>query len=103
MKVIQSEKIETPYGERLYVFAAGDMADEDQFGPDDYYGWIHVGGYATQGYVIDTSRSDVKVYPLIVTCTGMQKGKEIQPQTWRVGFDEKKWKYAVPKELNRGY
>jgi len=196
MKVIQSKKIATPYGERLYVFAAGGMvkggshADSGlagafvleekegrvslaaaskamqygafgdapdsvqlmRFGPDHYYGWLYESGYTGQGYTssynhvllpkgkgvaalavvpvhmdnegvdacdgkatraqcesldfdlkIDTARGDLKVYPLIVTRKGMQKGRETRPETWRIDFDEKKWQYSVPAALKVQY
>ena len=197
MKVIQSRKVSTPYGERLYVFAAGDMASKDaghvspglagafvleekdgkvslvagiknmtygafgtapdkvslvQLGPDHYYGWVYESGYTAQGYTssyndvlaprgksvaklagivshldnegakpcdeketkaecenleyalkVDTVRSDVKVYPLIVTRTGIKAGKKTKPEVTRVEFDEKKWKYTLPETLNVGY
>jgi len=198
MKPIQSKKVATPMGERLYVFAAGNVANEKdgshaasglagafvieekdgklnlaasskamkygsfgaapdtvkfmQFGPDHYYGWLYESGYTGQGYTssyndvllprgkgvaalasipshmdnegakpcddkatkaecesldfdlkIDTARADVKVYPLVVTRTGIQKGRETRPQTWSIGFDEKKWSYSVPAALKVQY
>jgi hypothetical protein len=196
MKVIQSKKIVTPDGERLYVFAAGNLSgggshvasglagafvleERDgrvnlvaasrampygsfgsapdkvklmQFGPDYYYGWVYESGYTGQGYTssyndvllpkgrgvaslasipshmdnegaspcdnkeardgcesldfsfqIDTARKDVKVYPLTVTRKGIQKGHETKPETWHIGFDEKKWQYDVPAALKVQY
>ncbi len=196
MKVIQSKKIATPYGERLYVFVAGDVVKGGshvdsglagafvleekggkvelvagsralpygsfgsapdtvklmQFGPDHYYGWLYESGYTGNGFTssyndillpkgksvaalasipshmdnegvnscddkatkaecesldfdlkIDTAKSDVKVYPLVVTRTGVQKGRETRPQTWHVEFDEGKWQYKVPAALKVQY
>jgi hypothetical protein len=198
MKVIQSRKLVTPYGERLYVFAAGSIADDKenshaatglagafvleekagrvdlvaaskamkygsfgaaplavkllQFGPDYYYGWLYESGYTGQGYTsshvdvllprgkgiavlasipshmdndgvyscdeaatrkqcesldfdlrIDSARSDVKVYPLIVTRGGIQAGVDVKPAAWHIGFDEKKWRYEVPTVLKIQY
>jgi hypothetical protein len=198
MKVIQTRKITTPYGERLYVFVAGNVAsDKDtshaasglagafvleekagqvalaasskamkygsfgaapdkvkllQFGPDHYYGWLYESGYTGQGYTlshsdvllprgksvtvlasipshmdndgivscggketakecesldfdlkIDTARGDIKVYPLVVTRSGTQAGRDAKPATWRIGFDDKKWRYEVPAALKIQY
>jgi hypothetical protein len=198
MKVVQSKKVATPYGERLYVFAAGNLADAKyaghgapglagafvleekagqlnlvaaskaikagsfgaapdkvkllQFGPDHYYGWVYESGYTGQGYTgshndvllprgksvavlasiashmdnegvkpcdepatrgecesldfdlkIDSARGDVKVYPLVVTRSGVQAGSEVKPTTWRIDFDEKKWRYEVPAALQVQY
>lgn len=196
MKVIQSKKIATPQGERLYVFAAGgvvgggghvtsglagafvleekggkvslaagskampygsfgdapDTVKLVQFGPDHYYGWVYESGYTGQGYTssyndvllprgrkvealasvpahmdnegakpcddkatrgecesldfsfdLDTANSGVKVYPLVVTRKGIQKGRETKPVTWRIEFDEKKWRYSVPAALKVQY
>lgn len=52
---------------------------------------------------VDTARTDVKVYPLVVTRRGAQAGKAVAPTTWRIGFDEKKWRYDVPPALKAGY
>lgn len=196
MKVLQSKKVATPYGERLYVFAAGNVVKGGshvdsgmagafvleekegrvilasgsrampygsfgdapdtvklmQFGPDHYYGWLYESGYTGNGFTssyndillpqgktvaalasipshmdkdgvyscddkateaqcesldfdlkIDAAKGNLKVYPLIVTRTGVQKGRETKPQTWRVEFDETKWRYKVPAALKVQY
>lgn len=48
---------------------------------------------------IDTARRDAKVYPLILTRTGTKAGTTSPPTTWHIGFDEKRWRYAVPDAL----
>ena len=196
MKVIQSRKIATPYGDRLYLFAAGsvvkggshaqsglagafvleekegrvslvagskampygsfgdapDSVQLMQFGPDHYYGWLYQSGYTGNGFTssyndvllpkgkgvaalasipshmdnegvtpcddkatkaqcesldfdlkIDAAAKDVKVYPLVVTRTGIQKGHETRPMIWRIEFDDKKWQYRVPAALKVQY
>ncbi|HEY4372108.1 MAG TPA: hypothetical protein VGN52_09305 [Burkholderiales bacterium] len=196
MKVLQSKKVATPRGERLYVFTAGDVVkggshvdsgmagafvleEKDgrviltsgsrampygsfgdapdtvklvQFGPDHYYGWLYESGYTGNGFTssysdillpkggtvaamasipahmdkdgvypcddkatraqcesldfdlkLDTAKGRVKVYPLVVTRTGVQKGQQTKPETWRVEFDEGKWQYKVPAALKVQY
>jgi len=52
---------------------------------------------------VDSTRSDVKVYPLSVTRSGIKAGKKTRPEVTRVEFDEKKWKYTLPASLKVNY
>lgn len=45
---------------------------------------------------IDATRIGEKVFPLLVTVTGQDKGKKLAPKTWTVPFDTAKWSYAQP-------
>ncbi|MGB0127918.1 MAG: hypothetical protein WBP72_09790 [Rhodocyclaceae bacterium] len=45
---------------------------------------------------IDATRIDEKVFPLLVTVSGQDKGKRLAPKTWTVPFDAAKWNYAQP-------
>jgi hypothetical protein len=45
---------------------------------------------------IDSTRLDEKVFPLLVTVAGQDKGKRLAPKTWTVPFDAAKWSYAQP-------
>ncbi len=45
---------------------------------------------------IDTQDSNVKVYPLLITLTGHDKGAKLYPKPWVIHFDSKKWRYTEP-------
>ena len=45
---------------------------------------------------IDTRNAKAKVYPMLITVTGYDKGVQIPPKAWRFTFDSKKWQYQQP-------
>lgn len=47
---------------------------------------------------VDSTNSYAKVYPLLITLTGKEKGKKIAPKTWVFNFDDNNWNYQVPKD-----
>lgn len=46
--------------------------------------------------IIDTKSTKVKVYPLLITLTGRDKGIEVKSKAWVFNFDYKKWQYKDP-------
>lgn len=46
----------------------------------------------------DSSKTSEKVFPIIVTVKGAEKGKDIIPKVYTFQFDEKKWQYLPPKD-----
>lgn len=47
---------------------------------------------------VDTSVSDQKVYPLLISVSGNEMDKTLEARTWSFKFDEKKWKYLEPAD-----
>lgn len=45
---------------------------------------------------IDNQKTNVKVYPLLITLTGREQGQDLKPKTWVFNFDHKKWQYKEP-------
>ncbi len=45
---------------------------------------------------IDDTKTNVKVYPLLITVTGKDHGETLKPSTWPFIFDEQKWAYQAP-------
>lgn len=47
---------------------------------------------------IDNTRLGEKVFPLIVTVKGANKGRKMPPTRFTIPFDAKKWSYALPAD-----
>lgn len=47
---------------------------------------------------VDSTKINQKVYPLLVTITGTDKGKKLMPRTWNIPFNTKEWSYLEPKD-----
>ena len=52
---------------------------------------------------IDSTNTAAKVWPLVVTKSGIDGGRTIKPVVYKLAFDEKAWKYVVPKDLSEGF
>jgi len=111
---------------------APDSFEFKQFGPDYYFGWIIDSGYTAQGQTsinktillpygqkvsdrgnlttcdqdfsvtVDKTATGVKVFPLIVKIKQEGKSGKVREKIVVVPFDEKAFKYRVPKELSSG-
>lgn len=51
---------------------------------------------------IDSSDLSAKVFPLLITVSGQDRGKKLPPKTWTVPFDTTKWSYTEPKKWPLG-
>ena len=47
---------------------------------------------------IDSTQINKKVFPLLITVTGIDKGKKLAPKTWTLPFNPAKWSYIEPKQ-----
>lgn len=47
--------------------------------------------------VIDTTQSNDKVFPLLITVSGVDKGKKLTNKTWTIPFDPITWSYIEPR------
>jgi hypothetical protein len=47
---------------------------------------------------IDATKSDLKVYPLLITVTGKDHGEAVNSSDWTFTFDEQKWAYVTPAD-----
>jgi hypothetical protein len=45
---------------------------------------------------VDTKNPNVKVYPLLITLGGSDKGEKVNAKPWIFNFDSKNWKYKEP-------
>lgn len=45
---------------------------------------------------IDTTQINDKVFPLLITVTGSEKGQPLAPKTWTVRFNTDQWSYVEP-------
>ena len=46
---------------------------------------------------VDSTQINAKVFPLLISVTGRDKGKKLAQKTWNIPFDPKKWSYIEPK------
>ncbi len=93
-----------PYGKHVAELALlpSHMDDEGAFPCDDEATRSRCESFDFH-LTVDTARRDVKVYPLVLTRTGSKAGKPVAPTTWRIDFDERRWRYVVPGALKAGY
>ncbi|TQV63311.1 MAG: hypothetical protein FNT15_04120 [Sulfurovum sp.] len=47
-------------------------------------------------FKIDDSNKNVKIYPLLITVSGINNGNNIKPIQYTINFDFNKWQYIVP-------
>lgn len=85
-----------PYGKQIHDLADGLPAS---------FGTGNEATYETRQVKlhIDSSQSNEKVFPLLLTVTGESKGQEITPKNVKVPFDEKQWKYVLNKTVRHFY
>jgi hypothetical protein len=47
---------------------------------------------------VDDRNKTLRVFPLLITVTGKDGGKQLKSRTWKLSFDAKKWRYIEPEK-----
>jgi hypothetical protein len=82
-------KILAPYGERIKSLGQITSSFENMLS-------INPTTSLDSKFKIDDSNKNVKIYPLLITVSGINNGKKIKPIQYKINFDLKKWQYIVP-------
>jgi hypothetical protein len=85
-----------PYGKKIQELAGFVESYSDEGYCDEASG-CKVTSYDST-LKIDSTQIGEKVFPLVITVTGKEKGKPIPEKTWTLPFDVKKWEYVEPKD-----
>jgi hypothetical protein len=51
---------------------------------------------------IDSTRDDSRVFPLLISVSGNEKGRVLKERKWVIPFNYEKWLYVPPKESYLG-
>lgn len=88
-----------PYGKSIRNLIPNDfMQDYDDRGAcsDDETTCAQKTTQIESALAFDTTQANANIFPLQLTVTGIDKGKPLQPKTWTIPFDSKKWSYPMP-------
>lgn len=87
-----------PYGKKIRDLAGFNQSYDDSGAcrEDSEAACAKISTSINTSLDIDSSVTDVKVFPLKISVTGSEKGQDLGSKTWVFPFDEKKWSYTEP-------
>jgi hypothetical protein len=85
-----------PYGKRIRDLAGFVGSYSDEGNCDETNGCLATSFDST--LKVDSTQIGEKIFPLLVTVSGKEKGKAIEEKTWTLPFDMKAWSYVKPKD-----